>query len=64
MCEMKDLDGSNPPLSANESSSLGILRSAGRNSARLRFIQMFDGTGERHLPVVCGQYAADFSVGE
>ena len=25
---------------------------------------MFDGTGERHLPVVCGQHTADFSVGE
>jgi hypothetical protein len=25
---------------------------------------MVDGTGEGHPPVVCGQYAADFSVGE
>jgi hypothetical protein len=28
------------------------------------FIQMFDGTGEKHLAVVCGQHAADFSVGK
>jgi hypothetical protein len=50
-----------PPTSPGRWGFSAQLAEIGRGCG---FIQMFNGTGERHLPVVCGQPAADFSVGE
>ena len=46
MCEMKGLDGSNPPLSAKQSSIFGILRGDERNSRVCEASRRLKVTGE------------------